>query len=108
MPVYVDDMYKYPIGQFGRMKMSHIIADTEDELHAMMDKIGVNRKWFQKKESGDHYDIAISKRTLAVQHGAVQITLKQCAAMCMRRRKTGKLGRPETAMAWLEKQRTMK
>lgn len=42
--VYVDDMYKYPIGRFGRMKMSHLIADTTDELLEMVDKIGVDRK----------------------------------------------------------------
>lgn len=27
--VYVDDMYKYPTGQFGRMKMSHLIVDSK-------------------------------------------------------------------------------
>ena len=32
MAVYVDDMYKYPLGQFGRMKMSHMVADTTEEL----------------------------------------------------------------------------
>jgi hypothetical protein len=29
MSVYVDDMYKLSIGQLGRMKMSHLIADTD-------------------------------------------------------------------------------
>jgi len=32
--VYVDDMYLSPIGQFGRMKMSHLMADTTEELLA--------------------------------------------------------------------------
>ena len=44
MPVYVDDMYKHPMGQFRRMKMSHMIANTEAELHAMADAIGIDRK----------------------------------------------------------------
>lgn len=75
MVVYVDDMHKAPMGRFGRMKMSHMIADTEAELHAMADRIGVARRWYQ----GDHYDIALSKRALAVAAGAVEVTLKQLA-----------------------------
>jgi ABC-type polysaccharide/polyol phosphate transport system ATPase subunit len=82
MTVYVDNMYQLPMGQFGRMKMSHMIADTEAELHVMADKIGVQRRWFQKKPSGDHYDIAMSKRALAVAAGAKEITIQQCCAIC--------------------------
>lgn len=40
MAVYVDDMYIIPLGQFGNMKMSHMIADTKEELLEMADKIG--------------------------------------------------------------------
>lgn len=99
MTVYVDDMHASEMGQYRRMKMSHMIADTEEELHAMADRIGVARKWFQRKPSGDHYDIALSKRALAVQFGAREITLKQLACMCRNRRRTGSLGDPETAIA---------
>lgn len=95
MTVYVDDMHKYPVGQFGRMKMSHMIADTEAELHVMADKIGVARKWYQ----GDHYDIALSKRAIAVASGAVEITYRLCGTMDAVRRRTGKLPSPETAVA---------
>lgn len=31
MTVYIDDMHRYPMGQFGRMKMSHMIADNAVE-----------------------------------------------------------------------------
>ena len=58
MTVYVDDMR----APFGRLVMCHMIADTPAELHAMADRIGVARKWFQNKGSGPHYDIALSKR----------------------------------------------
>lgn len=78
MTVYVDNMK----AEFGRMIMCHMIADTEDELHAMADKIGVARRWFQ----GDHYDIAQTKRALAVRAGAVEITWRQAGAMMMLRR----------------------
>lgn len=95
MTVYVDDMHKHPMGRFGRMKMSHMIADTAEELHAMAARIGVARKWFQ----GDHYDIALSKRARAVGFGAVEVPLRQLAAMSHNRKHTGVLGDPSGAVA---------
>ncbi len=86
MTVYVDDMYKYPMGRFGRMKMSHLTADTDEELHEMARKIGVARKWCQKEKLGKgyiHYDIAQSKRLLAIEFGAKPITLREMSAMVM-------------------------
>lgn len=68
MVAYVDDMR----ARFGRMIMCHMIADTDDELHAMADRIGVSRKWFQ----GDHYDICLSKRRLALAAGAIELSRK--------------------------------
>lgn len=81
MTVYVDDMHRLPMGQFRRMKMSHMTADSEGELHAMAAKIGVARKWYQ----GDHYDIALSKRALAVKAGAKEVTLRELAMMVRRK-----------------------
>lgn len=99
MTVYVDDMR----AQFGRMVMCHMLADTDDELHAMAASIGVARRWWQspQKTSGSHYDIALSKRANAVALGAVEITMKEAAAMNARRRVTGQLGKPSDAWEWL-------
>lgn len=94
MTVYVDDMFKYPMGKFRRMKMSHMIADTEDELHVMAERIGVARKWYQ----GDHYDIAMSKRETAIANGAKAITLRELAAMSALRKRGFPMGDPATAM----------
>jgi hypothetical protein len=66
--VYVDKAQN----AYGRMKMSHMLADTVEELHAMADKIGIKRKWFQPK-STPHYDICQSKRALAMENGAKEI-----------------------------------
>lgn len=79
MTVYVDDMYKSPMGQLGRMKMSHMIADTVDELHEMADKIGVARKHYQGPPVtiNPHYDICHSKRASAIWHGAKEITMRE-------------------------------
>lgn len=73
MAVYVDDMHESPMGRYGRMKMSHMSADTEEELHVMAGKIGVQRKWYQ----GDHYDVCVSKRNKAVELGAIEITMRE-------------------------------
>lgn len=95
MVIYVDDMYKYPLGQFRGMKMSHMIADTHEELHTFAAKIGMKRQWFQ----GDHYDIAMSTREKAVKLGAVEISMRELASMCRVHQLTGKMPKPEDAIA---------
>lgn len=76
MTVYVDDA-RIP---FGRYLMCHLWADTREELFAMVDRIGVQRKWFQRPigagvagmdASWEHFDIVQSKRALAIAAGAV-------------------------------------
>lgn len=85
MTVYVDDMR----ASYGRMVMCHMIADTEQELHDMADKIGVQRKWYQgpPKTRWRHYDISQGKRELAIKMGAVPVTAKQavCIHWCVDR-----------------------
>lgn len=98
MAVYVDDMR----ANYGRMIMCHMVADTDEELHAMAATIGVARRWHQAPPRHDsHYDIALSKRSLAVTAGAVEITWRQTSAMCFRRRVTGALGSPDDAIEWM-------
>lgn len=53
--------------------MCHMLADTVEELHAMAEIIGIERKWFQDKAFFPHYDICKSKRALAVQAGAIEV-----------------------------------
>lgn len=105
MTVYVDDMHKYSLGRYGRMKMPHMIADNPEELHRMADHISVARRWYQ----GDHYDIAISKRTLAVQGGAVEVSMNELSSMARRQKVEGHCGKPSEARAWWsEYRRTQK
>lgn len=87
MAVYVDDFYKTGMG-LGRMKMSHMIADTTEELLAMCDKIGVQKKWIQYAgTSREHFDIALGKRKLAIQNGAIEIGMRYLAKMTKERGK---------------------
>jgi len=98
MAVYVDDMYKLPMGQFRRLKMSHMIADTEAELHAMADRIGLARRWYQ----GDHYDVSMSLREKAIAAGAHAISLRELGAMAALRKRGFPMGDPATAVARLQ------
>jgi hypothetical protein len=62
-----------------------MVADTLEELHAMADKIGVQRKWVQHADRGQgwvHYDISMSARVKAVAHGAVEITVRELGMKC--------------------------
>lgn len=82
MTVYVDDMYRYPMGALGWMKMSHMIADSTEELVQMAMIIGVNPKWIQCAGTNrEHFDISLGKRKLAVENGAVEITIREMARM---------------------------
>lgn len=83
MAVYVDDMQ----AAVGRMKMCHMIADSSDELLQMADRIGVKRKWLQRAGTHhEHFDIAMSKRRLAVAAGAVEVTRLELGRILRKRR----------------------
>lgn len=80
MTVYVDNMYRVSMGQFGRLKMSHMMADKPDELLVMADAIGCKRKWIQQAGTPDeHFDIPMSKRAKAITYGAVEVTMREMA-----------------------------
>lgn len=98
--VYVDDMR----APYRGMIMCHMVADSDEELHAMAAKIGVQRKWHQKAGTHQsHYDICLSKKDWAIRQGAVQINRKELGAMLRRRFETGQFGPPAEAVEWFEK-----
>jgi hypothetical protein len=76
--VYVDDMR----APYRRMIMCHMIADTEEELHAMAATVGVARKWFQ----GNHYDVCLKMRAKAVALGAVEVSTRELVLIMRARR----------------------
>ncbi len=83
MAVYVDNMR----ANFGRMKMRHMIADSTEELLAMADRIGVQRRWIQcAGTTREHFDIALTKRALAVAAGAIEISQMDLGRMLRARR----------------------
>lgn len=80
MAVYVDALidYGWKLGP-----SCHLLADSEEELHAFAATIGMKRSWFQsgEKHAMPHYDLVASRRRLAVAKGAVEISRKQLCEM---------------------------
>lgn len=70
MPVYVDSLadHGWELGP-----SCHLIGDTLEELHALAEKIGMKRAWFQAYASTPHYDLTRKRRKAAVAAGAVEL-----------------------------------
>lgn len=101
MTVYIDDMYRVPMGRLGRMKMSHMIADTREELMTMARLLGLRSGWLQREgDAAEHFDVSKEKREAAIAAGAVEVTMRQLTIMVSRRRTTGILGTPAEAEPW--------
>lgn len=71
--VYVDD-YRAP---FGRMLMSHMMADTDGELEEMARRLGLKGRWKQSPHRHPHYDVCASKRRRAIELGAQSVTCRE-------------------------------
>jgi hypothetical protein len=77
MSVYVDPLFntegwsdKWPFPQ-----ACHMMADTDEELHAMANKLKLKRSWHQAcpPHSISHYDLTKGKRWQAIKHGAIEV-----------------------------------
>lgn len=80
MTVYVDEPKHEVKRGWRKFIMCHMLADSMDELIAMADKIGVNRKYIQMPKHArqvPHFDICRTKRALAIMHGAFEVTCRQ-------------------------------
>ena len=85
MAVYVDE----PVWQWRGRRWCHLLADTEEELHAFAAGLGLKRAWFQHRAERpwqDHYDLPEEVRREAVRAGAVEIDLRRVAAHLRARR----------------------
>lgn len=96
MAVYVDDMN----APFGGMLMCHLIADTTDELLAMADKIGVQRKWIQNAGTyREHFDIPLGKKKLALENGAIEVEYGVIFAELLKQKKAEGMMSPRRVKA---------
>jgi len=92
MSVYVDQLadHGWRLG-----KSCHMIADTLEELHAMAERIGMKRAWFQPK-SFPHYDLVASRRKRAIAAGAIDCNRTTFVAKLRELRDGAKRSEPQT------------
>jgi Protein of unknown function (DUF4031) len=89
MTIYVDDM-RMPAKVKGcarPARWSHLMAGPADDiadLHAFAAKLRLRRSWFQEQGwPHDHYDVTDTVRRAAIKAGAVPVTSREMALMCM-------------------------
>ena len=94
MTVYVDNMrrpYRNPRSGWV-MKMSHMIADTSEELHAMAAKVGLRRDDVEDEGTyREHYDVCLAKREKAISAGAMPVTQRELGRMLIARKRPAAL-----------------
>ena len=86
MAVYVDKLrdWGWRLGP-----SCHLIADTNEELHAFAAQLSMKREWFQRSASGPHYDLTAFKRAKAVRLGAVELGDREFHAILKKWREEG-------------------
>jgi len=84
MSVYLD-----PLCQNGWKlgKNSHMVADSDDELHAFAKRIGLKREWFQVTRLR-HYDLTAGRRAVAVRLGAIELGRREFVEKFLRNTKS--------------------
>jgi hypothetical protein len=83
MGVYVDSEFI----RFGRMKMCHMVADTEEELEHMAIQLGLNLMWWQYKGTPkSHFDVSKSVREKAISLGVSVIDRKEIVEIIRNKR----------------------
>ncbi len=82
MTIYVDPLHHYGF----KGEWCHMAGDSLEELHAMAERIGLRREWFQDKPRFPHYDIHWFGRQKAIELGAWEVTSMQMAHIFTRHR----------------------
>jgi hypothetical protein len=93
--VYVDNVRIPATVGHRHAHWCHLTADTQDELHAFAELLGLKRAWFQRGRSyagrppvGWHYDVTDEMRARALALGAEPISMRDLAAILSARRST--------------------
>lgn len=76
--VYIDGPTQcVPTSRYRWPLVSHLFADTSEELHAFAASIGLKRQWADQKSRLLHYDLCPSKRLEALFKGAIPLDRDQ-------------------------------
>ena len=71
---------------FGRMKMSHLMADTHEELVQMAVLLGLERYIQHVGAPDEHLDVCESKRGQALRNGAFPVESRFLVTVVRRKR----------------------
>jgi hypothetical protein len=82
MAIYVDEISLYNDASIkadargNGNRWSHLIGDTDEELHAFAALLGLKRSWFQAQRNPalNHYDVVPSVRARAIRMGAIALS----------------------------------
>jgi hypothetical protein len=67
--------------------MSHLLADSTEELEAMARSLGLSRRWIQSPGTHrEHYDVCASKRARAIELGAQEVDSRFLVRLRRRKR----------------------
>ncbi len=95
MSVYVDSLFVQQakgsaaalVGKRNGHQWCHMLADTNEELHAMAERIGMKREWYQCAGTAQaHYDLTPGRRAAAVAAGAIEVDRRGLVDVIRRRR----------------------
>ena len=73
MAVYVDNLRDYG---WRHGPSCHLVADSVEELIEFAVGMGMRREWFQPK-STPHFDLTAEGRSLAIEHGAIELDQRE-------------------------------
>lgn len=81
--IYVDDSNE----PYDKIITCAMVADTSDELMNVARRIGVPSFWIDNANTPfEHFDISLDQKRKAICEGAIEISQKDMAIMCWKRR----------------------
>jgi len=84
LTVYLDDWRQRATVGRREDRWSHLLADDEQELHALAGRLGIPLRGFQRHRRSaalNHYDLPESYRDRAIALGAVPISWREMARL---------------------------
>jgi len=92
LTVYLDDWRQRATIGRREDRWSHLLADDEEELHALAARLGIPGRGFQRHRRSaalNHYDLPESLRHRAIALGAVPISWREMARLTREWRRAG-------------------
>jgi Protein of unknown function (DUF4031) len=90
--VYLDDWRQRATVGALTTRWSHLLGDSEDELHEFAARLGLRRRGYQvhrRHRALNHYDVPEALRPAALELGAVAVSWRQMGAMVRHWRRPG-------------------